>query len=499
MRKTPPAITLAIIMAASWPVAAQERAGVVTTAEGPVTVNRSAGTTEPLKFKDNVFVQDTVATGDRALARMLLGGKAVVTVREFSTITITEVPGKSIVDISSGKMSLSVARERMRPGEVIDIRTPNAVVSVRGTVVVAEVGRAASGEITSGFTVMRGTVDVNRIDASRTAVGPPVQVGLQQRVDVDGSQATRPIPAAQAVPPAGIQRINQEFPPKFNRPPATVTSGLVAPGQVTQATILSRQIVAAQPVAPTPTTPPPGPIAPAPEPTTTETPTTNTPTTGTTTPTTPTTTTTTTTPTTTTGTATTTETTEETKGRHPRKGPQSDHEVRGRAARDTGTFGVSGRSVGSGDQGRTDRIEQTRVVNQPQKKDLATNFVTAPPPPTPKPPTATVTPTVSTAVIGKQVIQKVLNDTVDIRQVFTTTTTVDPTTGALVTVVNRGGVTTIVDNRGTSNSGGGGGNSGGNQNVSGGDSRSNSGGGSSGGGGGSGNRDNSSGRGRFRR
>ena len=61
------------------------RAGVVTTLEGNVTVNRVATPQpQPLKFRDDVFVNDKVTTGDRALARMLLGGKAVVTVRERS-------------------------------------------------------------------------------------------------------------------------------------------------------------------------------------------------------------------------------------------------------------------------------------------------------------------------------------------------------------------------------------------------------------------------------
>ena len=87
------------------------------------------------------MVEDTVTTGDKSLARMLLGGKAVVTVRERSTVTITEVPGRSTIDLDSGKFALAVAREKMRPGEEIQIRTPNAIAGVRGTVVVTEVNR----------------------------------------------------------------------------------------------------------------------------------------------------------------------------------------------------------------------------------------------------------------------------------------------------------------------------------------------------------------------
>src|SRR5262249_15943749 len=95
------------------------RAGVVTTLEGNVT--RTRGTVPqpiPLKFRDDVFLQDRITTGDRSIARLLLGGKAVVTVRERSVLTITEIPGRSTVNLQSGKVALAVAREKMRSGDL---------------------------------------------------------------------------------------------------------------------------------------------------------------------------------------------------------------------------------------------------------------------------------------------------------------------------------------------------------------------------------------------
>jgi len=70
------------------------KAGLVTTLEGHVTVTRVTLAPQPLQFKDDVFFDDTVTTGDQPIARMRLGGKAVVTVRERSRLTISEVPGK---------------------------------------------------------------------------------------------------------------------------------------------------------------------------------------------------------------------------------------------------------------------------------------------------------------------------------------------------------------------------------------------------------------------
>ena len=239
------ALSLTLVSTLSLPALAQERAGIVTTAQGPVTIARpSQPTPSPLKFKDEVFVQDRVATGEHAMARLLLGGKAIVTVREFSSLTITELPGKSIIDLGAGRMALGVARERMKQGESIEIRTLNAVASVRGTVVVAEVSQAGSENISSAFTVLRGVVDVTRIDATRNITGAPVAVGALQRVAVDGIQI-RPLPAAQPVAANVVQRINADFQSRLVPSASVRTSSAVAPGQLTEAVAFTRQIVTA--------------------------------------------------------------------------------------------------------------------------------------------------------------------------------------------------------------------------------------------------------------
>src|SRR3989475_13065461 len=144
-RLRPAAVLIALVTLDSSLASAQAgKAGVVTTLEGNVTVTRVTLAPQPLKFKDDVFVNDRVTTGDQSIARMLLGGKAVVTVRERSTLTIKEVPGKATIELDAGKIALAVARDRMKAGESIEVRTANAVAGVRGTVLVAEVSRATA-------------------------------------------------------------------------------------------------------------------------------------------------------------------------------------------------------------------------------------------------------------------------------------------------------------------------------------------------------------------
>jgi hypothetical protein len=161
-----PALALALATAL-WPSVASAqaaKAGVVTALEGNVTVTRVSLAPRPLKFRDDVFVNDKIVTADQSIARMLLAGKAVVTVRERSTLTITEVPGKATVHLEAGKIALAVAREKMRPGDSIEIRAANAVAGIRGTVVVAEVSGTSAqaggaGALTGTFWVLKGQIE----------------------------------------------------------------------------------------------------------------------------------------------------------------------------------------------------------------------------------------------------------------------------------------------------------------------------------------------------
>jgi hypothetical protein len=207
------AALLSVLLFAPSAVIAQPppKAGVVTTLEGNVTARRVAlPDAVPLQFRDDVLFQDTITTGDKALARMLLGGKAVVTVRERSVLTITEVPGRSTIELENGKFALAVAREKMRPGEEIQIRTPNAIAGVRGTVVITEVsrqtaqlGRAAASVLTN-FYVLRGSITAQPLDiGTRQPLGTPLQVGAMHAYSGAGSAAPRVTP----VPPEQVGQI----------------------------------------------------------------------------------------------------------------------------------------------------------------------------------------------------------------------------------------------------------------------------------------------------
>jgi FecR protein len=180
------ALAVSLVLAPS-PARAQGL-GVVTTLTGTATLAR-ASQSQPLRFRDTVFEHDKIATAEKSLVRVLLGGKAIVTIRELSELTVTEGHRKSIIQLSSGKIGLAVARQRMQPGDEIEVRTPNAVAAVRGTVFVVELIRPAAGglPLVTNVHVVKGIVDVTPINAAPGT--PPNRVGAGQSIGVTGSMA----------------------------------------------------------------------------------------------------------------------------------------------------------------------------------------------------------------------------------------------------------------------------------------------------------------------
>jgi len=191
--------SVAALLLAAWPGAVLAQSvgdggrgvGVVTTLAGMVTVARATLPAPlPLRFKDDVFIRDHIVTAEKSVVRVLLGGKALVTVRELSSLTINEEPGRSTVDLTSGKIAMAVVRQRMRPGEVIEIRTPNAIAAIRGTVLVVELipapgGSAGQPNYTTKVHVLHGLVEVSD---PKNPGAPPAQVGTLESWSRTGSE-----------------------------------------------------------------------------------------------------------------------------------------------------------------------------------------------------------------------------------------------------------------------------------------------------------------------
>jgi hypothetical protein len=225
-----------LVLPTLWPtlvLAQQPKVGVVSALQGVATVARVPVPQEvPLRFKDDVLLGDRIATRESSIVRVLLGGKALVTVRELSVLSITAVPGRATVDVQTGKVGLAVASKRLRPGESIEIRTPNAVAAVRGTVVIVEVLQASAQLIPGAVAVVTNFyVLAGVLEAALHGVRDLVRVGAGQSLSFSGNVRgdVRGI-AAGAV--AGIVQGLKADPPHKDPPPEVGEAvGIQAQGQ----------------------------------------------------------------------------------------------------------------------------------------------------------------------------------------------------------------------------------------------------------------------------
>ncbi|HXZ44284.1 MAG TPA: hypothetical protein VEH53_05600, partial [archaeon] len=141
----------------------------------------------------------------------------------------------SPISIVAGKIAAAIAHALMRPGDVIEIRTPNAVAAVRGTVLVAEyippqgsaattdrpivLAAAAPGQLlaqtsgvggTSNFLVISGQITISLQGL------PPVTLDTLQSVSITGTAAGLQAGPIQNVTPA--QAANQVKDLQIGRP-----------------------------------------------------------------------------------------------------------------------------------------------------------------------------------------------------------------------------------------------------------------------------------------
>jgi len=213
-----PWITLVLVLLPAVAVA-QPSQGVVTTLLGQATLTRrSPGTPQPLRFKDDLFEHDRINTREHSLVRVLVRGKALVTVRELSVFAITEGAHDQTVRLTSGKLAVSVAHGRLRPGEAIEVRTPNAIAAVRGTVVIVEVLPPALPGATPNtlITVTRGTVGVTRADQIGS-VEIPVRAGQVYDVGTGRLRTLTPAEAASTWADLGSRPQFPSLPDSFSR------------------------------------------------------------------------------------------------------------------------------------------------------------------------------------------------------------------------------------------------------------------------------------------
>ena len=200
--------------------------GLVTTIQGRATIAHVAtpATPQSLKFRDDVFLQDVINTETESLARILLRGSNLLTIRELSRVTIAEealpTGPKSVVSLLAGKLRATVSRALMGAGEQTEIRTADAVASVRGTDVII-----LREKDTTTVGVLEGTAEVANV--------PPPRAEKQEGVFSLANLFRRAAPSDQ--PPVLLAQAGPGGPlPVMTAQAPATGSVLVSAGQFTQ-------------------------------------------------------------------------------------------------------------------------------------------------------------------------------------------------------------------------------------------------------------------------
>lgn len=202
--------------------------GVVTALTGRADLTRAqAPRGVALRLRDALFVRDVVDTHEESLAQILLMDKSSVTVRELSRFEIREEgrpdgARRVLIDLAWGKIRVMVARPLMKPGDEVQIRTPNVFAGVRGTDGIFEVTRLPNGTTRTVVTGISGEFGM-KLPRPRSLVamadvvsdaGPgihlaqvrmiPIRRG--ERLLVDAVRVVKSI-----VPPPQLQRLLRGF------------------------------------------------------------------------------------------------------------------------------------------------------------------------------------------------------------------------------------------------------------------------------------------------
>jgi hypothetical protein len=124
----------------SWGQTA-DRIGTVLAVEGTAEVqSQNATTWEVVRFRDAIYLNDTVRTADNGQVKVLLRDDTILTLAErsemrFTEFLLTQNQRRTLVDLAVGKLRV-LTTTIFGSGSAVEIRTPNTVAGVRGTIFV---------------------------------------------------------------------------------------------------------------------------------------------------------------------------------------------------------------------------------------------------------------------------------------------------------------------------------------------------------------------------
>jgi hypothetical protein len=167
-RATAAAATLLLLVAGVATVHAQQPAGSVAAVEGSADSRRSGGPDwTPLAAGADVYVGDELRTGVASKLKVLFRDESILTLAAETRLTIDEQlldpsGGTSLFTLFVGTVRALISDRYEVEGAKFEVRTPTAVVGVRGTGFIVSYDAASEETVVVGLydtTVVSSTID----------------------------------------------------------------------------------------------------------------------------------------------------------------------------------------------------------------------------------------------------------------------------------------------------------------------------------------------------
>ncbi|HXP90788.1 MAG TPA: FecR family protein [Fibrobacteria bacterium] len=175
-------------------IASASRTAVVTRTMGPVQVVFADGTSRPLAANQFLSVGDRIRTGAGGVAELIIDNQSVLRVRENSQLALVSI--QDTAKIQQGHAGTQVSLEMGRlwtkvrkwagPLVGFEVRLPNAIAGVHGTIFECIVHADSSAEVdvydgVVGVTGTKKAVEVKVARGELTSISPDGMVGAPTR------------------------------------------------------------------------------------------------------------------------------------------------------------------------------------------------------------------------------------------------------------------------------------------------------------------------------
>lgn len=186
----------------SQQIASASRTAVVTRASGPVEMLRADGTTMPLAANQFLVVGDRIRTGTGGMAELIIDNQSVLRLRENSQLSLVALQDSSRmgqghagtqVSLEMGRLWTKV-RKWAGPLVGFEVRLPNAIAGVHGTIFECTVHADSSAEVEvyDGVVGVTGSKKSGEVKVARgqlTSISPDGMVGVPEPlIDPQGKE-----------------------------------------------------------------------------------------------------------------------------------------------------------------------------------------------------------------------------------------------------------------------------------------------------------------------